>query len=101
MALRLRQAVRQAPMQIAAQLHIPEWLDHSVREAGQNAKGPLFIASPYATKLHDIAAATYRPAPDHLARLGLSGPHANAPSAPPVSGPPPGIEKIVRGISST
>jgi NADH-quinone oxidoreductase subunit G len=100
MALRLRQAVRQAPMQIAAQLHIPEWLDHSVREAVQNAKGPLFIASPYATKLDDIAAATYRAAPDDLARLGFAVAHAIDPSAPEVTGLLPELEKMVADIAS-
>ncbi len=100
MALRLRQAVRQAPMQIAAQLHIPEWLDHSVREAVQNAKGPLFIASPYATKLDDIAAATYRAAPDDLARLGFAVAHAIDPSAPEVTELLPELEKMVADIAS-
>src|SRR5262249_17484617 len=31
MALSLRQSVRQQPMQFAEKLHIPLWLDHSVR----------------------------------------------------------------------
>jgi NADH-quinone oxidoreductase subunit G len=100
MALRLRQTVRQAPMQIAAKLHIPEWLDHSVREAVQDAKGPLFIASPYATKLDDIAAATHRAAPDDLARLGFAVAHAIDPSAPAVTGLLPGLEKLVAEIAS-
>jgi NADH-quinone oxidoreductase subunit G len=100
MALRLRQAVRQAPMQIAALLHIPEWLDHSVREAVQDAKGPLFIASPYATKLDDVAAATHHAAPDDLARLGFAVAHAIDPSAPKVTGLPPAVEKLVADIAS-
>ena len=100
MALRLRQAVRQAPMQIAAQLHIPEWLDHSVREAVQDAKGPLFIASPYATKLDDIAAATYHAAPEDLARLGFAVAHAIDPSAPEVTELLPAEEKLVADIAS-
>ena len=100
MALRLRQAVRQAPMQIAAKLHIPEWLDHSVREAVQNAKGPLFIASSYATKLDDIAAATYHAAPDDLARLSFAVAHAIDPSAPEVTGLLPELETMVADIAS-
>ncbi|MCU1225222.1 MAG: nuoG [Edaphobacter sp.] len=100
MALRLRQAVRQAPMEIAAKLHIPEWLDHSVREAVQDAKGPLFIASTYATKLDDIAAATYRAAPDDLARLGFAVAHAIDPSAPEVTGLLPELETMVADIAS-
>ncbi len=100
MALRLRQSVRQAPMQIAAQSHIPEWLDHSVREAVQDAKGPLFIASPYATNLDDVAAATHHAAPDDLARLGFAVAHAIDPSAPEVTGLPPAVEKLAADIAS-
>ena len=86
MALKLRQTVRQAPMEIAEKLHIPQWLDHSVREAVQDVKGPLFIASPYGTKLDDIATATYRAAPDDLARLGFAVAHAIDVTAPEVVG---------------
>jgi len=86
MALRLRQSVRQAPMRIADGLHIPDWLDHAVRGAVQDAKGPLFVASPYATKLDEIATATCRAAPDDLARLAFAVAHVIDPSAPPLAG---------------
>ena len=76
MALRLRQAARRAPMRVAERLHIPEWLDHAVREAVQDATGPLFVASPDATKLDGISTETYRGAPDDLARLGFQIAHA-------------------------
>lgn len=82
MALRLRQATRRAPMRIAEGLHIPEWLDHAVREAVQDAAGPLFIASPYATKLDAISTEIYRAAPDDLARLGFQIAHAIDSAAP-------------------
>jgi len=95
MALRLRQSVRQAPMHIAADLHIPEWLDHAVRGAVQDAKGPLFIASPYATKLDDIATTIYRAAPDDLARLGFAIAHAIDATAPEVMGLSPELETMI------
>ena len=72
MALSLRQSVRQQPMQIAERLHIPLWMDHGVREAVQDERGPLFIASTGATRLDDIATRTYRAAPDDQARLGFA-----------------------------
>ncbi len=100
MALRLRQSVRQAPMEIAAKLHIPEWLDQPVREVVQGAKGPLYMASPYATKLDDIATATYRAAPDDLARLGFAVAHAIDSSAPEVTGLSPELEKMATDIAS-
>jgi NADH-quinone oxidoreductase subunit G len=100
MALRLRQSVRQAPMRIAAGLHIPEWLDHAVREAVQDAKGPLFIASPYATKLDDVATSTYHAAPDDLARLGFAIAHAIDVSAPAVTGLSPELEAMAADIAA-
>ena len=100
MALKLRQSVRQAPMKLASNLHIPEWLDQSVREVVQDTKGPLFIASPYATKLDDIATATYRATPDDLARLGFAVAHAIDPSAPDVTGLSEELQKLAEQIAS-
>jgi NADH-quinone oxidoreductase subunit G len=100
MALRLRQAVRQAPMRIAADLHIPEWLDQAVREAVQDAKGPLFIVSPYATKLDEIATTTHRAVPDEIARLGFAIAHAIDAAAPKVNGLSPELEAMVAAVST-
>ena len=47
-------------------------MDHGVREAVQDERGPLFIASTGATRLDDIATRTYRAAPDDQARLGFA-----------------------------
>ncbi|MCL4473312.1 MAG: NADH-quinone oxidoreductase subunit NuoG [Actinobacteria bacterium] len=72
LALSLRQSVRRGPMQALAGLGIPEWDDAAARDAIQQRKGPLFLATPAATRIDDIAARTYRAAPDELARLGFS-----------------------------
>ncbi len=72
LALALRQAVRHQPMTIAERLRIPEWDDAAVREALQQERGPLFIATTDSTKLDDVATETYRGAPDDLARLGFA-----------------------------
>jgi NADH-quinone oxidoreductase subunit G len=82
MALSLRQAIRQQPMEIAVGLKIPLWLDHGVRDALQDARGPLYIATPYVTRLDEVATATFRAAPDDLARLGFAVAHALDPNAP-------------------
>jgi NADH-quinone oxidoreductase subunit G len=72
LALALRQAARQQPMrEISDPLKIPRWLDHPVREALQDAHGPLFQFVPWATKLDPIATANHHAAPDDLARLAL------------------------------
>ena len=83
MALAIRQSVRRQPIQqIAEPLKIPGWMDHAVRDAVHDAKGPLFIATPDETKLDDLATHTFRAAPDDIARLGFGVAHALDPKAP-------------------
>lgn len=86
MALSLRQSIRQKPLETATNLKIPIWNDHAVREALQDAKGPLFIATPAVTKLDEIATETFRAAPEDLSRLGFAVAHALDPQAPDVPG---------------
>ena len=85
MALRLRQAVRQQPIEKANTFKIPQWLDHAVRELVQDEKGPLFIAAPYATKLDDVATDVLHAAPGEVARLGFAIANAIDSGAPPVA----------------
>jgi NADH-quinone oxidoreductase subunit G len=84
MALALRQSVRQQPMRVADKLGIARWHDAAVREAVQQEKGPLFIATPQRTKLDEVAARVYRAAPDDIARLGFAVAHALNADAPAV-----------------
>ena len=97
MALRLRQSLRQAPMRLAQKLHIPPWLDHAVREVVQDQHGPLFIASPYGSKLDAVATATLRAAPDDIARLGFAVAHAIDTGAPDV----PGLAEDTRTLAAS
>jgi NADH-quinone oxidoreductase subunit G len=69
-ALSVRQAVKNKPMVIAAKLSIPEWNSIAVKNAVGAAKGPLFIATPNATKIDDIATTLYRNQANDIARLG-------------------------------
>lgn len=82
MALRLRQSVRQQPLEKTKKLKIPLWLDHAVREVIQDDKGPFFIAAPFATRLDDIASEVIYAAPDDLACLGFAIAHIIDASAP-------------------
>ncbi len=82
MALAIRQSVRQQPMEAVKKLKIPLWLDYGVRDAMQDAKGPLYIAAPCRTRLDDVATATFHAAPDDIARLGFAVAHALDSSAP-------------------
>ena len=76
LALALRRSVRHKPMAIAKKLHIPYWDDAAVREAIQDGKGPLFIATPAETRLDVLAVSSFRAAPCDLARLGFAVAHA-------------------------
>lgn len=56
-ALALRQAAKTQPRKKAFALKIQRWNDAAIREVVQDEKGPFFIATPYATKLEEIATA--------------------------------------------
>ncbi len=99
LALALRQLVRQAPMEIPDALGIPRWLDAAVRESIQNDKGPLFIAATGETLLDDVAAATYRGAPDDLARLAYAVAHEIDAEAPAAGGASDGLRALARRIA--
>ena len=86
LALALRQSVRQQPMEIARQLRIPDWDDSAVREALQDARGPLFIAAPHPAGLEEIATGILHAAPVDLARVGFAVAHALSAASPAVAG---------------
>ncbi|MGZ8243357.1 molybdopterin-dependent oxidoreductase, partial [Methylomagnum sp.] len=85
LALALRQATRNRAFEVAETLKIPGWLDAAVRQAAQDAKSPLFVASVAATRLDDVAEATYHGTPEDIARLGFSVAHALDADAPAVA----------------
>lgn len=99
LALSLRQAVRNKPMEIAKRLGIPVWNDIAVRHAVQDEKGLLFIASPMATRIDDIAASIFRAAPHDIARLGFAICHEIEPEAPHVSDLSNEDRILARGIA--
>ena len=51
-------------------------MDHGVRDAMQDKKGPLYIATPYATRLDEIATPRFTRRPTIIARLGFAVAHA-------------------------
>jgi NADH-quinone oxidoreductase subunit G len=99
MALSLRQSVRQRPMIGTDKLKIPRWLDHAVRESVQDEKGPLFLATPAATRLDDVATEIYHAPPDGLARLGFAVAHALDASAPEVPDLPQQVASLAERIA--
>jgi NADH-quinone oxidoreductase subunit G len=100
MALRLRQSVRQQPIQRANDFKIPLWLDHAVRELVQDEKGPLFIAAPFSTRLDDVATEVVHAVPDELARFGFAVAHAIDEDAPEVSDLSPELNTLAGRIAA-
>ena len=86
MALSLRQSVKGKAEDMADAMRVQPWLDAAVKNIGQNALNPLFIASLAETKLDDIAEECVHAAPDDLARIGFAVAHALDASAPAVDG---------------
>ncbi len=69
LSLALRQAVRQASMDMADSAKVPRWQDHSVRLLAQEVRSPLFVLSPQDTDLDAIAAGTARVQAEDTARI--------------------------------
>ena len=85
-ALSLRQLVKGKAEDMADAMRVQPWLDAAVKNIGQHALNPLFIASLAETKLDDIAEECVHAAPDDLARIGFAVAHALDASAPAVEG---------------
>ena len=86
MALSVRQAARNQPLEDIEQRGIPQWDDKAVREAMQDRRGPVYLATVDQTELDDIATDTLHAAPADIARLGFAVASELAGDAPPVDG---------------
>jgi NADH-quinone oxidoreductase subunit G len=85
-ALALRRAAHGRSAALAAEKHIDDWHAAALADIGQHEKNPVFVAGTGATRIDDIAALTYRAAPNDLARLGFAVAHALDGAAPAVAG---------------
>ncbi len=100
LALAVRQALRQQPMQQTDRLKIPRWDDAAVRNVTQTRQGPLFIALPgNGSELADVATETYYAAPDDLARFGFAIAQQVDQDAPTVPALPPAVLESARRIA--
>ncbi len=99
LALSLRQSVRNRPMEIADERKIPRWHDNAVREAVQNERGALFLATPDATRLDDVARRLFRAGPTEIARLAFAAAHALDAEAPAVEGLDDATDALAREMA--
>jgi NADH-quinone oxidoreductase subunit G len=72
LALAVRKAARNQPLQKAKKMKIPPWNDSAVRDLVQQEKGPVIIASPHPTKLDDIAGNLFSGNSEKIARFGFA-----------------------------
>lgn len=72
-ALAVRQAARRAPARAAGErAGVGLWHDAAVRDATVGQRGPVWIVTPDATKIHDAARGVHRAAPAEIARLAAA-----------------------------
>jgi len=72
MALALRQTVRGAERELAAQKGVPHWLDPAVRTAGEGRRSPIVLATPTPDPLDEIATLSLRLDPEAIAAFGAA-----------------------------
>ena len=99
MALALRQASRNKTLGFAAKLGIQKWHDAAVRQMDQGIKSSFFIASPFSTKLDELAEEIYNSAPEDISRLGYSIASAINSDAPVLHHPDKQVQNTVRKIA--
>ncbi|MBU4632555.1 NADH-quinone oxidoreductase subunit NuoG [Pseudomonas chlororaphis] len=99
MALALRQSVKGKAEEMADAMRVQPWLDAAVKNIGQHALNPLFIASLAETKLDDVAEECVHAAPDDLARIGFAVAHALDASAPAVEGLDAEAQELAKRIA--
>ena len=81
-ALALRQAARGKLATMSAEKRVPEWQANSANDIAQHALNPIFIATPVATKLDEIAAIAHRASVRDLVLLAQAITHALDATAP-------------------
>ena len=100
LGLAIRRSILQKPSAIIKELHIEPWDDAAVREALQQKKGPLYIATTQHTGLDDDATEVYYSAPADIARLGFAIANKLDKDAPAVRNLPEKIESLAERIAA-
>jgi NADH-quinone oxidoreductase subunit G len=101
LALALRQSQRRAPLREAAKLRVPEWDAAGVRNATQEARGPLYVAATQGTRLDEVATRSYQASPEELARLGFAVAHAIDDASPAVRDLPADVAALAAEIAAS
>lgn len=97
-ALAVRQAAKTRAEKMALAQRVQPWQAEAVANIAQSVKSPVFISAVQATRLDDIAEATYFAATDDIARLGFAVANGLDASAPAVSGLDANTQALVAAI---
>jgi NADH-quinone oxidoreductase subunit G len=100
-ALALRQSAKNAARNDAASKKVFAWQAEAIANIGQRDKSPVFIASFAETRLDDIAAQTYRAAPEDIARLGFAVAHVIDATSPAVANLDAATAQLAQTIAET
>jgi NADH-quinone oxidoreductase subunit G len=85
-ALAIRQAARGKMITEGAKKNIAEWQVIALADLVQQSRNPVFVASPEAARIDEIASATLRAAPAQIAQLGFAIAHRLDASSPAPAG---------------
>ncbi|HTQ99535.1 MAG TPA: NADH-quinone oxidoreductase subunit NuoG [Candidatus Acidoferrum sp.] len=99
-ALALRQSVKSIGRDMAAKLKLPQWHDAAIRNLAQGRHSPLYILSPQATRLDDIAKQVHIASAADSARIGFAIAHAIDNSAPAVNDLSAAEQALVTSIAA-
>jgi NADH-quinone oxidoreductase subunit G len=100
LALALRQSVKNLGKEMAAKIKLPAWHDAAIRTLTMDNKSPLYILSPHATRLDDIAKTVHIASAADSARIGFAVAHALDASAPAVTDLGADEQKLVATIAA-
>jgi NADH-quinone oxidoreductase subunit G len=100
LGLAVRRSILQKPSAVIKELHIEPWDDAAVREALQQKKGPLYIATAQHTDLDDDATEVNYSAPADIARLGFAIAHKLDKKAPAVDNLSQDANSLVKRIAA-
>lgn len=101
MALAVRQASRHKSLIMAETAGIPKWHDKAVRQLTQGMMTPCYIATPFPTKLDELAVKTYHAGSNDIARLGFAVASCISENAPPVKDIDTNLKQLAIEIANT
>lgn len=99
-ALALRQSVKNLGRDMAAKLKLPMWHDAAIRTLAMDRKSPLYILSPHATRLDDIARKVHIASAADSARIAFAVANAIDGVAPAVSDLSSEEQELVNSIAA-